>query len=86
MTRCPNCGSTSQPKVVATEYTEDGWTIEVVRTYKCGCGQMFTGTSYHTCQECYEIVEKIEKQGLTSLFKVIRITYNHSFLKKVLTF
>ena len=63
MIRCPNCGSTAQPKVVATEYNEDGWTIEVVRTYKCGCGQTFTGTSYFTCQECYEIVEKIENRG-----------------------
>jgi hypothetical protein len=62
MVKCPNCGSSAQPKVVATEYIENGWTIEVVRTYKCGCGQMFTGTSYHTCQECYEIVEKIENR------------------------
>lgn len=63
--KCPNCGSSAQLKVVATKYIEDGWTIEVVRTYKCGCGQMFTGTSYHTCQECYEIVEKIKNRGLT---------------------
>ena len=62
MTKCPNCGSTSQPKVVATKYNEDGWTIEVIRTYKCGCGQMFTGTSYYICQECYETVEKIENR------------------------
>lgn len=63
MLRCPNCGSSAQSKVVATEYNEDGWTIQVVRTYKCGCGQRFTGTSYYTCQECYEIVEKIKKGG-----------------------
>ena len=62
MTKCPNCGSTSQPKAVATKYNEDGWTIEVVRTYKCGCGQIFTGTSYYICQECYETVEKIENR------------------------
>ena len=58
MTRCPNCGSSAQLKVIATKYNEDGWTIEVVRTYKCGCGQKFTGTSYYTGKECYEIVEK----------------------------
>lgn len=58
MTRCPNCGSSAQLKVIATKYKEAGWTIEVVRTYKCGCGQKLTGTSYYTCQECYEIVEK----------------------------
>lgn len=72
MCKCPNCGSSAQPRVIATEYNENGWTIEVVRTYKCGCGQMFTGTSYYTCQECYEIVEKIENRGLTKpLFCVI---------------
>ena len=53
MCKCPNCGSSAQPRVIATEYNEDGWTIEVVRTYKCGCDQMFTGTSYFHCQECY---------------------------------
>ena len=63
MTRCPNCGSSAQLKVIATEYNEDGWDIEVVRTYKCGCGQMFTGTNYFHCHEYCEIVEKIENRG-----------------------
>jgi hypothetical protein len=63
MAQCPNCGSSAQPKVVGTEYNEDGWTIKVVRTYKCGCGQMFTGTSYHTCKDGYEYVEKIKNRG-----------------------
>lgn len=58
MTRCPNCGSSVQSKIMETKYNEDGWIIEVVRTYKCKCGQVFTGTSFYTCQECYEIVEK----------------------------
>ena len=58
MIRCPNCGSSVQPKRMETKYNEDGWTIEVVRTYRCECGQKFTSTSYYTCQECYEIVEK----------------------------
>lgn len=62
MTRCPNCGSSAQLKVIETEYFENGWEIEVVRTYKCGCGQMFTGTSYYICKDCYEIVEKIENR------------------------
>ena len=63
MTRCPNCGSSAQLKVIAIEYNEDGWDLEVVRTYKCGCGQVFTGTIHYTCRECYEIVEKIEDRG-----------------------
>ena len=41
MARCPNCGSTAQPKLLATEYNEDGWSIEVVRYYICGCGETF---------------------------------------------
>ena len=63
MTRCPNCGSSAQPKVVATKFIEDGWTIQVIRTYKCGCGQMLTGTSYYICEDSYENVEKIENRG-----------------------
>ena len=58
MTRCPHCGSSAQPKVIETKCNEDGWTIKVVRTYKCGCGQIFTGTSFYTCQDCCEIVKK----------------------------
>jgi hypothetical protein len=63
MVRCPNCGSSAQPKVVATAYNENGWTIEVVRTYECGCGQMFIGTSRFICQDGYEFIEKIENGG-----------------------
>ena len=64
MIKCPNCGSSAQPKVVSTEYHENGWEIEVVRYYVCGCGEKFIGLScYHS--EGYEIVEseKIEKRG-----------------------
>lgn len=55
--RCPNCGSSAQPKVLSTEYHEDGWEIEVVRHYKCGCGAHFVGKSYYNC-EGYEIIEE----------------------------
>ena len=57
MFRCPNCGSSSQPKVIDTEYIEDGWDITIVRHYKCGCGQCFTGTTHYTCKEAYELIE-----------------------------
>ena len=62
MVRCPWCGSTAQVEVVSTEYIENGWDIEVVRTYRCGCGQMFTGTSYYTCPDAYEVVEPLPKR------------------------
>lgn len=54
--RCPNCGSSAQPNVVSTEYHEDGWDIEVVRHYVCGCGEKFIGLSYYKC-EGYETFE-----------------------------
>mgnify|MGYP003296144769 CR=1 FL=1 len=64
MVKCPTCGSSAQPKLVATEYNEDGWTIEVVRHYTCGCGATFTGKSYYHCQEAYEIVEPYPRKKL----------------------
>lgn len=54
--RCPNCGSSAQPKVVSTEYHEDEWDIKVVRHYVCGCGKKFIDLSYYKC-EGYEIIE-----------------------------
>lgn len=57
MAKCPWCGSTAQPKVIKEEYHEDGWTIKVIRTYKCGCGTYFTGTSWYHCTDCYEEIE-----------------------------
>ena len=63
MVKCPNCGSTAQVKVIVVEFEEDPCGAIRYKTYKCGCGRIFTGTSYYTCQECYEIVEKIEKRG-----------------------
>lgn len=38
--RCPNCGSTAQPKRVAGPHISDNevWFIEY---YKCGCGAYF---------------------------------------------
>ena len=49
---------------MTTEYNEDGWSIEVVRYYICGCGETFTGKSYYNCQECYEIVDPIPIETL----------------------
>ena len=48
---CPNCGSSAQPKVVSTEYHEDGWDIEVVRHYVCGCGEKFIGMCWQRWEE-----------------------------------
>jgi hypothetical protein len=47
MVKCPNCGSTAQPKLQKIEEQElTCYTIEVTRTYKCGCGQVFTTKEY----------------------------------------
>ena len=61
MASCPNCGSTAQVKLIETNYTEDGWTIELVRIYDCGCGCRFKGSSYYTCQEAYETITPIHQ-------------------------
>ena len=42
MIKCPNCGSTAQPKLFETEYQENGWTIKRISYYRCGCGWGFT--------------------------------------------
>lgn len=55
MPRCPNRGSSAQlQEMCDTAYNEDGWTIEVVRVYRCGCGQWSVGKSYFHCEDCYE--------------------------------
>ena len=47
MIKCPNCGSTAQPKQIDREEQEIScYTIEVTRTYKCGCGQVFIAKEY----------------------------------------
>ena len=47
MVKCPNCGSTAQPKLQKIEEQEIScYTIEVTRTYKCGCGEVFTTKEY----------------------------------------
>lgn len=47
MIKCPNCGSTAQPKLQKIEEEElTCYTIEVTRTYKCGCGEIFTAKEY----------------------------------------
>ena len=68
MAKCPNCGSTAQPKLLTTEYNEDGWSIEVVRTYICGCGCTYTGISCYHCQEAYEIIEETPKKNIQQKF------------------
>lgn len=62
--KCPNCDSTTQSKVITTEYNENGLTIEVVRYYICTCGATFIGKSYYHCQEDYEIVEPYSRKKL----------------------
>jgi hypothetical protein len=54
--KCPNCGSTAQVRLSKTEYNEDGWTIEVIRIYTCGCGCKFKGVSYYHCEDAHEDV------------------------------
>ena len=47
MIKCPNCGSTAQVKLQKIEDNETNcYSIEVNRTYQCGCGQVFVDKEY----------------------------------------
>ena len=47
MVRCPNCGSTAQVRLQEVKEQElTCYTIEVTRTYKCGCGEVFIVKEY----------------------------------------
>ena len=62
--KCPNCGSSSQPKLVDTEYKEDGWDIEVIRHYKCGCTTEFIGVTIYKSdgiEFCFKVNGKDHK-------------------------
>lgn len=52
--KCPNCGSTAQTRLIETKYNENGWTIEAVRIYTCGCGCKFKNVSYYHCEDACE--------------------------------
>ena len=41
MIRCPNCGSTAQPKIIDSEHYIWQGEVSVIIAYKCGCGRMF---------------------------------------------
>lgn len=62
--KCPTCGSSAQPKLVDTDYRENGWTIEKIRHYKCGCGTDFiTVTTYENngIEACFKVPTKNHK-------------------------
>lgn len=63
MPKCPWCGSTAQPNVKATDYIEDGWSLEVVRYCLCGCGRAFIAKSWYK-SEGYEEVEPFSKSAI----------------------
>jgi hypothetical protein len=51
MIRCPNCGSTAQIRLQKIEEQElNCYTIEVIRTYKCGCGEVFIAKEYKNAE------------------------------------
>ena len=58
MTKCPRCGSTAQVRELDTEYFEDSPNeILAVRSYRCGCGCYFTGTTAYLIDGEEEIEE-----------------------------
>ena len=66
--KCPTCGSSAQPKLIDTDYRENGRTIEKICHYKCGCGTDFmTVTMYENTgvEACFKVSTKNHKRGLT---------------------
>ena len=47
MIKCPNCGSTAQVKLIYVEFEEDPCGAIRYKTYKCGCGRLFTTRTYY---------------------------------------
>lgn len=60
MSKCPHCGSTAQVTLLDIDYSEEEWSMEVIRYYKCGCGTYFRGTTCYT-REGYEMIDKEER-------------------------
>ena len=56
MLKCPNCGSTAQPTLIDTLWSEDGWTAYRINKYKCGCGHHFETIATFECVDAYEEV------------------------------
>ena len=57
MIKCPNCGSTAQPELITTDYIEDGWTINRIATYQCGCGCQFETEAIFESDGVEEVIE-----------------------------
>ena len=58
MPKCPRCGSTAQVRELDTEYFEDSPNeILAARSYRCGCGCYFTGTTAYRIDGEEEIEE-----------------------------
>lgn len=55
MAKCPWCGSEAQVEVLATEYIENGWEMEVLRHCECGCGTTFVAKSWYKSDGCEDV-------------------------------
>ena len=47
MVKCPNCGSSAQVKIIDVEFEDDPYVVVRYKTYKCGCGRIFTTRTYY---------------------------------------
>ena len=57
MFKCPKCGkSGDEIECIEVEYSEDGDTITVIRTYACECGALFITAKYFHSDDIEEVV------------------------------
>ena len=47
MVKCPNCGWATKARVIVVEFEEDPCGAIRYKTYKCGCGRIFTTRTYY---------------------------------------
>ena len=57
MIKCAHCGSSAQLKPIHTQWEEDGWSVDKITIYQCGCGH-HTQTRTHYESTTYEYPEK----------------------------
>jgi DNA-directed RNA polymerase subunit RPC12/RpoP len=58
MIKCPNCGSTAQPKQISIKFEldqDDNNMVDISRKYKCGCGKIFTTTQIYYAEQEEEV-------------------------------
>ena len=58
MIKCPNCGSTAQPKLENLYFHDGNRQVERTKVYSCGCGCLFKVIETFSKKPGYTRIEK----------------------------